>query len=74
MDRKSDFNCPGCGQKHTENDYHAKLMRGQSHIVKINCAHCKKRLAVTIQMTGEAIAWLDLKTKNNTKLNQHGKD
>jgi len=55
---ETDFNCPVCGYKYTEDDYYKQLNKSEYGIIYKKCKGCKTKLGITTDIRGDIRVWL----------------
>ena len=55
----ADFNCPVCGQLHSEVDYYKQLNKSKHGLIHKHCKNCNAWLGITSDMRGDIQVWLD---------------
>ena len=53
-----DFDCPVCGERHTEEDYYKKLDRSKKGLIYKPCKNCGEVLGITADMMSNIHAWV----------------
>jgi hypothetical protein len=57
---KTDFNCPECGHKHTEDDYYERLRDSKRFLIYQQCKNkmCREKLGISSDIKGDVVVWL----------------
>lgn len=68
---KEDFLCPHCQRKHDTLDwydkYNEQAKRSNGYCIEIRCKGCRKKIALTVDMTCCVVVWIPEKTKATKK-------
>ncbi len=54
---ETSFNCPICECPHTENDWYDSYNKAKTIVIYKKCKGCRKKLGITIDMTGDVVVW-----------------
>jgi len=55
---KTDFECPLCGYKYTEDDYYKRLYHSKHGFIYKTCKGCKTKLGISSNIIGDVVVWL----------------
>lgn len=59
----TDFQCPDCGQVHSEDDYFARMQKSKYGLIYCKCKQCRVMLGVTTDMRGDVKVWIKSEEK-----------
>jgi len=59
----TDFNCPKCNHKHTEDFWYDRLCKSKNGVIYKKCKGCKTLIGITTDMKGDVRVWLKEREK-----------